>query len=119
MGCDSGLEAGHCGVLLTITIPSFNIIEVGTATVAAMQTNALAMQEFTILPVGAATSTEAMKMGCEVYHKLKAIIKEKYGQDACNVSDEWGCAPNIGSNEEGLNLVNEENEKAGYTSRTI
>ena len=49
---------------------------------AAMQTNALAMQEFTILPVGAATSTEVMKMGCEVYHKLKAIIKEKHGLHA-------------------------------------
>ena len=86
---------------------------------AAMQTNALAMQEFTILPVGAATSTEVMKMGCEVYHKLKDIIKEKYGQDGCNVGDEWGGTPNIRSNEEGLNLVIEENEKAGCTSWTI
>jgi enolase len=56
-----------------------------------------------------------MKMGCEVYHQLKSLIKKKYGQDACNVGDEGGFAPNISSNEEGLNLVNEAIEKAGYT----
>ena len=42
----------------------------------------------------------------QVYHALKGIIKKKYGQDATNVGDEGGFAPNIGSNEEGLDLVN-------------
>jgi hypothetical protein len=42
-----------------------------------------------------------------VYHALKGIIKKKYGQDATNVGDEGGFAPNIGSNDEGLNLVNQ------------
>lgn len=56
-------------------------------------------------------------MGCEVYHTLKKLIKDKYGQDACNVGDEGGFAPNIGSNEEGLNLVNAAIEKAGYTGK--
>ena len=45
--------------------------------------------------------------GAEVYHALKGIIKKKYGQDATNVGDEGGFAPNIASNEEGLNLVNQ------------
>merc|ERR1719472_295434 len=61
--------------------------------------------------------TEAMKMGSEVYHNLKSVIKKKYGQDACNVGDEGGFAPNILANEEGLNLVVEAIEKAGYTGK--
>lgn len=43
----------------------------------------------------------------QVYHILKGIIKKKYGQDATNVGDEGGFAPNIASNEEGLDLVNQ------------
>lgn len=95
---------------LVLPVPSFNIINGGSHA-----GNALAMQEFMILPVGASSFTEAMRMGCEVYHNLKSLIKEKYGQDACNVGDEGGFAPNIQSNEEGLNLVNQAIEKAGYT----
>lgn len=97
---------------LVLPVPSFNIINGGSHA-----GNALAMQEFMILPVGAASFTEAMRMGCEVYHALKGIIKKKYGQDACNVGDEGGFAPNIGSNEEGLNLVNQAIEAAGYTGK--
>jgi enolase len=97
---------------LVLPVPSFNIINGGSHA-----GNALAMQEFMILPVGAATFSEAMRMGCEVYHNLKSIIKKKYGQDACNVGDEGGFAPNIGSNEEGLNLVNAAIEAAGYTGK--
>lgn len=97
---------------LVLPVPSFNIINGGSHA-----GNALAMQEFMILPVGAATFTEAMRMGCEVYHALKGIIKKKYGQDACNVGDEGGFAPNIASNEEGLNLVNQAIEAAGYTGK--
>ena len=54
-------------------------------------------------------------MGSEVYHNLKGVIKKKYGQDACNVGDEGGFAPNILDNTEGLDLVVEAIEKAGYT----
>ena len=97
---------------LVLPVPSFNIINGGSHA-----GNALAMQEFMILPVGAASFSEAMRMGCEVYHHLKSIIKKKYGQDACNVGDEGGFAPNIGSNEEGLNLVNAAIEAAGYTGK--
>ena len=54
-----------------------------------------------ILLSGASSFTEAMRMGSEVYHNLKSVIKKKYGQDACNVGDEGGFAPNIQSNKEG------------------
>ena len=58
-----------------------------------------------ILPIGAASFTEAMIMGCEVYHTLKSVIKAKYGQDACNVGDEGGFAPSIQSNYEGASSL--------------
>jgi len=97
---------------LILPVPSFNIINGGSHA-----GNGLAMQEFMILPVGATSFSEAMQMGCEVYHNLKSVIKRKYGQDACNVGDEGGFAPNITSNDEGLNLVVEAIEKAGYTGK--
>ena len=59
-----------------------------------------------ILPVGASSFHEAMRAGSEVYHHLKTIIKKKYGQDAVNVGDEGGFAPNVGSAEEALALIN-------------
>lgn len=59
------------------------------------------MQEFMILPVGAANFREAMRIGAEVYHNLKSVIKGKYGKDATNVGDEGGFAPNILENNEG------------------
>ena len=62
------------------------------------------MQEFMILPVGANTFREAMRIGAEVYHNLKNVIKTKYGQDATNVGDEGGFAPNILENNEGTNI---------------
>merc|ERR1719192_1763392 len=104
--------AGNPTDKMHLPVPSFNIINGGSHA-----GNKLAMQEFMILPVGATSFTEAMKMGSEVYHNLKAVIKNKYGQDACNVGDEGGFAPNILANEEGLNLVVEAIEKAGYTGK--
>lgn len=97
---------------VTLPVPAFNIINGGSHA-----GNKLAMQEFMILPVGAKTFAEALRMGSEVYHNLKSIIKDKYGQDACNVGDEGGFAPNIGSNDEGLNLVNQAIAKAGYEGK--
>lgn len=52
-----------------------------------------------------------------VYHILKGIIKAKYGQDACNVGDEGGFAPNVQDNREGLVLLIDAIEKAGYTGK--
>jgi len=56
-------------------------------------------------------------MGSETYHHLKSVIKAKYGQDACNVGDEGGFAPNILENKEGLDLLVSAIEKAGYTGK--
>jgi len=97
---------------IVMPVPSFNIINGGSHA-----GNGLAMQEFMILPTGAKSFAEAMKMGSEVYHNLKSVIKKKYGQDATNVGDEGGFAPNITSNEEGLELVRIAIEKAGYTGK--
>lgn len=97
---------------LVLPVPAFNVINGGSHA-----GNKLAMQEFMILPVGASTFAEAMRMGSEVYHNLKSVIKKKYGQDACNVGDEGGFAPNIQENREGLELLKEAIEKAGYTGK--
>jgi len=97
---------------LVMPVPALNVINGGSHA-----GNKLAMQEFMILPVGASSFKEAMQMGCEVYHMLKGIIKKKYGQDACNVGDEGGFAPNIQDNREGLILLVDAIEKAGYTGK--
>eukprot|EP01135_Chromosphaera_perkinsii_P004631 Nk52_evm24s292 gene=Nk52_evmTU24s292 len=97
---------------VVLPVPAFNIINGGSHA-----GNKLAMQEFMILPTGASSFTEAMRMGSETYHHLKNVIKSKYGQDATNVGDEGGFAPSIQANDEGLNLVVEAIEKAGYTGK--
>jgi enolase len=99
---------------LVLPVPAFNVINGGSHA-----GNKLAMQEFMILPVGAETFAEAMKMGTEVYHTLKGVIKKKYGQDATNVGDEGGFAPNIQENKEGLELLKIAIEKAGYTGKVV
>jgi enolase len=93
-------------------VPSFNVINGGKHA-----GNRLAMQEFMLLPMGAENFKEAMRIGSEVYHALKSIIKEKYGQDATNVGDEGGFAPNIQDNKEGLELLKEAIKRAGYTEK--
>lgn len=95
-----------------LPVPAFNIINGGSHA-----GNRLAFQEYMVLPTGAATFAEAMKMGSEVYHTLKGIIKAKYGQDSVNVGDEGGFAPSLESNEEGLKLIVEAIEAAGYTGK--
>lgn len=90
--------AGNNNIILPV--PAFNVINGGSHA-----GNKLAMQEFMILPTGASNFTEAMKMGSEVYHHLKAGIKKKFGLDATAVGDEGGFAPNILENKEALNLI--------------
>jgi len=102
--------SGNKNILLPV--PAFNVINGGSHA-----GNKLAMQEFMILPVGAPSFSEAMRIGAEVYHNLKAIIKDKYGQDATNVGDEGGFAPNIQNNKEGLELLTLAIAKAGYTEK--
>ncbi|CAI2170887.1 3010_t:CDS:2 [Funneliformis geosporum] len=95
-----------------LPVPAFNVINGGSHA-----GNKLAMQEFMILPTGAKSFSEAMKIGSEVYHSLKSVIKAKYGQDATNVGDEGGFAPNIQDNKEGLELLKVAISKAGYTDK--
>lgn len=97
---------------IVLPVPAFNVINGGSHA-----GNALAMQEFMILPTGATSFTEAMKMGSEVYHHLRSVIKEQYGLEATCVGDEGGFAPNIENNEKGLDLINEAIKRAGYTGK--
>lgn len=102
--------AGNSTVILPC--PAFNVINGGKHA-----GNKLAMQEFMILPTGASSFREAMQIGAEVYHNLKSVVKQRYGQDATNVGDEGGFAPNIQDNREGLELLKIAIEKAGYTDK--
>lgn len=77
----------------------------------------ISTQEFMILPTGATSFAEAMKMGSETYHNLKNVIKAKFGLDATAVGDEGGFAPNIQNNKDALNLIQDAIAKAGYTGR--
>jgi enolase len=95
---------------LRLPVPSFNVINGGKHA-----QNKLDIQEFMIFPVGAKSFSEALRIGAEVYHTLKGIIKEKYGASSANVGDEGGFAPNISSTEEALGLLTKAIEKAGYT----
>ena len=70
-----------------------------------------------ILPTGASSFTEAMRMGSEVYHHLKSVIKARFGLDATAVGDEGGFAPNILNNKDALDLIQEAIKKAGYTGK--
>ncbi|VEL12689.1 unnamed protein product [Protopolystoma xenopodis] len=70
--------------------PAFNVINGGVHA-----GNKMAFQELMVMPVGAKSFSEALRMGSEVYHHLKERIKQRYGLDACNVGDEGGFAPNI------------------------
>ncbi|KAL8286518.1 hypothetical protein RQP46_004535 [Phenoliferia psychrophenolica] len=92
--------------------PCFNVINGGSHA-----GNALAFQEFMILPVGATDFNEAMQMGTETYHMLKKLINKKYGIDATNVGDEGGFAPNVSGAEESLEILTEAIKAAGYAGK--
>jgi enolase len=97
---------------IRLPVPAFNVINGGSHA-----GNKLAMQEFMLLPIGAKTFKEAMRMGSEVYHHLKNLIKAEYGLDATNVGDEGGFAPNIESADKALEIIVEAIAKAGYTGK--
>lgn len=78
---------------------------------------ALAFQEFMIVPTGAPTFSEGLRIGSEVYHNLKSLTKKRYGQSAGNVGDEGGVAPDIGSPKEALDLIVDAIAAAGYTGK--
>jgi enolase len=90
-----------------LPVPLMNIINGG-----AHADNRLDLQEFMIMPVGAARFSEALRMSTEVFHSLKALLKKKGLNTA--VGDEGGFAPDLQSNEEALGLISQAIEEAGY-----
>lgn len=91
----------------TLPVPMLNILNGG-----AHADNSIDFQEFMIMPTNAPTFSESLRMGVEVFHTLKEVLK-KAGYST-NVGDEGGFAPNIKSNEEAIELVIQSIEKAGY-----
>jgi enolase len=91
----------------TLPIPMMNILNGGSHA-----DNSIDFQEFMIMPVGAENFSHALRMGAEVFHTLKGVLKKK--GYSTNVGDEGGFAPNLGSNEEAIQVVLEAIEKAGY-----
>ncbi|MBR7068347.1 MAG: phosphopyruvate hydratase [Bacteroidales bacterium] len=93
----------------TLPIPMMNILNGGSHA-----DNSIDFQEFMIMPVGADTFTEAIRMGAEVFHHLRQVLK-KAGYST-NVGDEGGFAPNLKSNEEALQVIMEAIANAGYVA---
>ena len=96
----------------TLPVPMMNVLNGG-----AHADNNVDFQEFMITPVGASSFTEAIRMGAEVFHNLKSVLKAK-GM-VTSVGDEGGFAPNLSSNEEALQVIVEAIEKAGYTTEQV
>lgn len=90
-----------------LPVPMMNILNGG-----AHADNNVDIQEFMVMPVGAKSFREALRMGAEVFHNLKAVLKSKGLNTA--VGDEGGFAPNLTSNEEAIRVIVEAIEKAGY-----
>jgi enolase len=95
-----------------LPVPMMNVINGGKHA-----GSGLAVQEFLILPVGADTYREGLRMGVETYHTLGKILKEKYGSTATNVGDEGGYAPAIKTTRDALDAIMEAIEKAGYKGK--
>jgi enolase len=91
----------------TLPVPMMNILNGGSHA-----DNSIDFQEFMIMPVGASSFSESLRMGTEVFHHLKSVLKSK--GLSTNVGDEGGFAPNIKSNTEAIEVVLQAIEKAGY-----
>jgi enolase len=93
---------------VTMPVPMMNILNGGSHA-----DNLIDIQEFMVMPFGAKSFSEGLRWGTEIFHHLKAVLKSK-GMST-NVGDEGGFAPNLGSNEEALEVVMEAITKAGFT----
>ncbi|WP_052597589.1 phosphopyruvate hydratase [Aureispira sp. CCB-E] len=91
----------------TLPVPMMNILNGGSHA-----DNSIDIQEFMVMPVGADTFHEALRMGTEIFHHLKKVLKSK--NHSTNVGDEGGFAPNLGSNEEAIETILVAIENAGY-----
>ncbi|MDG2058567.1 MAG: phosphopyruvate hydratase [Flavobacteriales bacterium] len=90
-----------------LPIPMMNILNGGSHA-----DNSIDFQEFMVMPIGATSFSEGLKMGTEVFHHLKEELKSQ--GHSTNVGDEGGFAPNLGSNEEAIEIVLKSIESAGY-----
>lgn len=90
-----------------LPVPMMNILNGGSHA-----DNKIDIQEFMVMPVGADTFKEGLRMGTEIFHSLKQVLRDK--GHSTNVGDEGGFAPNLGSNEEGVEFVLRAIENAGY-----
>ena len=90
-----------------LPVPMMNILNGGSHA-----DNKIDIQEFMVMPVGADTFSEGLRMGTEIFHSLKQVLRDK--GHSTNVGDEGGFAPNLGSNEEGAEFVLRAIENAGY-----
>ncbi len=93
----------------TLPVPLMNVINGG-----AHAGNALAIQEFFIIPQGAETFSEGLRMGVETYHALKRVLQSEYGPSAINVGDEGGFAPPLHDTRAALDAILKAVEEAGY-----
>jgi enolase len=91
----------------TMPVPMMNILNGGSHA-----DNKIDIQEFMVMPFGAESFSEGLRMGTEIFHHLKKVLKDK--GYSTNVGDEGGFAPNLGSNEEAIEFVLEAIEKAGF-----
>ena len=93
----------------TMPVPMMNILNGGSHA-----DNKIDIQEFMVMPFGATSFSEGLRMGTEIFHHLKAVLKEK-GMST-NVGDEGGFAPSLNSNEEAIQVVMDAITKAGFTT---
>lgn len=91
----------------TLPVPMMNIINGGSHA-----DNSIDFQEFMIMPIGASTFSEGIRMGAEIFHHLKKVLSSR--GLATNVGDEGGFAPNLGSDDEALEVISLAVENAGY-----
>ena len=97
---DFAFKPNFDGAQLQMPVPCFNVINGGKHA-----GNDLAFQEFMLVPLDAGSYHEALQMGSEVYHRLRELLKKKYGKQATNVGDEGGFAPPVSNEREALELV--------------
>ncbi len=95
-----------------LPVPSFNVINGGKHA-----GNQIDFQEYMLLPIGASSFSQALRMGAETYQVLKGILKEKHGVNAVNVGDEGGFAPPLTTIEQPLEVLTQAVQQAGYAGK--
>jgi len=95
----------------TLPVPVMNVINGGKHA-----GTGLKIQEFMVIPTGAKTFSDSLRMGAEIYHRLKAVIQSRHGRQAANVGDEGGFAPPINKTHDALELILQAVSDAGYSA---